>query len=489
MKIAPLLEKIKKHIEQSYTGFHTPGHQQGKGIYTGFKELAKDICKMDLTELPGLDNLKNPTGCIKAAQELAAELFGSEQTFFLVNGSTVGLQAALLTLTPGKRVIVPRNAHISVVNGLVLSGSVPLVAPVVSDAEWGIPLGMEYESITRFLAEYPDVEAVVSVQPTYEGFGCNIYGWADFLRKKEVLSIVDEAHGAHLYFQDDLPLSAQRAKADVVIQSTHKTLGALTQASMLHVNNSKLAAGVAAALNILQTTSPSYLLMASLDSVQAQMSQEGRTLVKRTWEMALELRATLRKLPGFRLIDEEVDPIWYHDPTKILLSSRELGLTGWELARILQEDYGIVVELASYYYVLFLLTIGHEPQDTRKIVTALKEIAHRYGKTQALTPWEHPGKILAGEIALQLTPRQVYWASKEDLPLRKALGRIAAVPLAVYPPGIPLIWPGQVISKDLLSYLEWVIKNKFPVQGLTADYKIPVVREEGPREEKRKGIR
>ncbi len=484
MKIAPLLETIKRYGEKSYTGFHTPGHQQGKSVYTGFKELAKEIFKMDLTELPGLDNLKKPAGCIKAAQELAAKLFGSQETFFLVNGSTVGLQACLLAFAPGKRVIIPRNAHISVVNGLVLSGGVPLVAPVVIDKEWGIPLGVEGESIVNFLVQYPDVEAFVGVQPTYEGFGCNINQWVDFFRKKKVVFIADEAHGAHLYFQDNLPLSAQRAKADLVIQSTHKTLGALTQASMLHVNNSKLAAGVGAALNVLQTTSPSYLLMASLDSVQAQMSQEGKVLIKRTWEMAEELRSNLRKLPGFRLIDEEVNPAWYHDPTKILLSSRELGMTGWELARILQEDYGIVVELASYYYVLFLLTIGHELQDTRKIVTALKEMVPRYGKTRALTPWEHPGKILAGEIELQLTPRQVYWAPKEDLPLREALGRIAGVPLTVYPPGIPLIWPGQVISKDLLGYLEWVIKNKFPVQGLTADDKIPVVRENWPPEKK-----
>lgn len=477
MQIAPLVEQIKKYIEQSYTGFHTPGHRQGKGIYAGFRELAQDICKMDLTELPGLDNLKNPTECIKTAQELAAKLFESEKTFFLVNGSTVGLQAALLTLFPGKRVIVPRNAHISVVNGLVLSGSVPLVAPVVSDTEWGIPLGMADESITHLLLEYPDVEAVVSVQPTYEGFGCNIYEWVDFLRRKKVLSIVDEAHGAHLYFQDVLPLSAQRAKADIVIQSTHKTLGALTQASMLHVNEAKLIAGVAAALNILQTTSPSYLLMASLDSVQAQMFQEGKALVQRTWEMALELRAALRKLPGLRLIDEEVASAWYHDPTKILLSGRELGLTGWELARILQEEHGIIVELASYYYVLLLLTIGHEPEDTSKLITALKKLARKYGKTHNLAPWQHPGEIITGKIALHLTPRQVFWAPKEELPLKKALGRIAAVPLTVYPPGIPLIWPGQAIGEDALSYLEWVIGNNFPVQGLTPNLKITVVKE------------
>ena len=477
MQIAPLLEQIKKYIAKSYTGFHTPGHRQGKGIYTGFKELAQDLYKMDLTELPGLDNLKNPTQCIKVAQELTAKLFESEKTFFLVNGSTVGLQAALLTLFPGKRVIVPRNAHISAVNGLVLSGSVPLIAPVVSDAEWGIPLGMTCESITNLLLENPDVEAVVNVQPTYEGFGCNIYEWVDFLREKKVLSIVDEAHGAHLYFQETLPLSAQRAKADVVIQSTHKTLGALTQASMLHVNDPKLVAGVAAALNVLQTTSPSYLLMASLDSVQAQMSQEGRALIQRTWEMALELRATLRKLPGLRLIDEEVDSTWYHDPTKILLSGRELGLTGWELARILQEDYGIIVELASYYYVLLLLTIGHELQDIKRLSTALKKLVQKYGQTQNLTPWQHPGEIITGEIALQLTPRQVFWAPKEELPFKEVLGRIAAVPLTVYPPGIPLIWPGQAIDKDALSYLDWVIGNKFPVQGLTPDCKIAVVKE------------
>ncbi|MDD2433426.1 MAG: aminotransferase class I/II-fold pyridoxal phosphate-dependent enzyme, partial [Clostridia bacterium] len=241
MPKSPLLKKISEYLKQSYFGFHTPGHQQGKGCGKVFQQYVQHaLLKMDLTELPGLDNLRNPSGCLKESQSLAASLFGAVETFYLVNGSTVGLQAALLALnSPGGKVVIPRHAHISALNGLILSGGIPLIAPVRIEKTWGLPLGVSPEKLASLLRQEEHVELVLTVQPTYQGLGVAATLLNDVVKEKGVPHVVDEAHGAHLFFQKRVPLSLQKEQADIVIQSTHKTLAALTQASMLHVNNKR----------------------------------------------------------------------------------------------------------------------------------------------------------------------------------------------------------------------------------------------------------
>lgn len=479
MSKKPLLKEISEYLQHKYLGFHTPGHQQGKGSEKSFSQLfQQSFLKMDLTELPGLDNLKNPRGCLRESQSLAANLFGAVETFYLVNGSTVGLQAALLALnSPGGKVIIPRHAHLSVLNGLVLSGGSPLLVPVHLEKTWGIPWGVSPEKLTFWLEKEEDVDLVLTVQPTYQGVGFAAGSINKLVKEKGVSHVVDEAHGAHLFFQECLPLSLQKEHADVVVQSTHKTLSALTQASMLHVNNNQLVAPVRAALNILQTTSPSYLLLASLDSVQSQMRFRGPSLVDRVLELADLLRKEIRKIPGYRVFPEEkLPPGWYYDPAKVLVSAAPLGLTGWELAELLKEKQGIVVEMCDYFSVLFLITLGHTYEDIKKVRSALWKI-RREKRKKPLSACAYPACIYEQPLHLVLTPREVYYNRKEAKKITEVEGRICGEALTVYPPGIPCLWPGQLIEKEHVEYLKWVLGNNLELQGVSENGEITIVQE------------
>lgn len=479
LRKSPLLNKIAEYLQQNYIGFHTPGHQQGQGCSNIFRKIiVKNMLKSDLTEIPGLDNLKNPEGCIKEAQDLAAKLYRANKTLFLVNGSTIGLQSAVLAVNkPMEKIGITRHSHISVINGLVLSGGQPVVFPVPINYTWGIPLGTLPNEISIFLEHNIDIKCMLITQPSYQGIGGDIFEVNKVISQKNIVLISDEAHGAHLYFQNKLPLSAQQSKVDIVIHSTHKTLGALTQASMIHINRKSLIKPVQRAVDILQTTSPSYLLMASLDSVQEQMSCEGAQLVQKTWELAEILRTHIRKLAGYRILKDEISPPWYQDPAKVVISAAELGLTGWDLARILQETHKIIVEQSDYFYVLFLISVGHSKNDVLKVVTALRDIC-KYERKRKLAVLNRPGKLYEKKPHLVLTPRETFLRSKEEVPLDESVGRIASEPLTVYPPGIPLLWPGEIINSEHLEYLSWAKKGNLPVHGIFDGSVVSVITEE-----------
>jgi len=493
----PLVEEISEYLKHNFLGFHTPGHQQGKGCENCFQQqLQRGLLRMDLTEVPGLDNLHNPCGCLRESQRLAADLFGARESFYLVNGSTVGLQAALIALNqPQGKVIIPRHVHISVLNGLILSGGMPIIAPVQMDKTWGIPLGISSEKLSSLLKEEvpenpiqgsqgraeeaagkTNVDLVLTVNPTYQGVGYTAGVINKLIKEKGIPHLVDEAHGAHLYFQGELPLSFQKEQADIVIQSTHKTLTALTQASMLHVNTEKFIVPVREALHILQTTSPSYLLMASLDSTQAQLKAEGTALAGKSLELAYLLRQQIRELPGFRVFPEEALPAgWYNDPTKVLVSAAGLGLTGWELAETLREKHGIVVEMSDYYSVLFLVTFGHSFEDIIRAGQALRKIGQENRK-KALVFLPFPASLYEQPVHLLLTPREVYYNKKEVVKIDEAAGRICGRALTIYPPGIACLWPGQVIVQEHLEYVRWALRQKLMIQGVSAEEKITVLK-------------
>lgn len=494
----PLLEEISEYLKHSYLGFHTPGHQQGKGSIQGFQELDRQgLLQIDLTEVPGLDNLHNPSGCLRDSQNLAAKLFEAQATFYLVNGSTGGLLAALLALNaPRGKVVIPRHAHISVLNGLVLSGGEPLIAPVMIEKTWGIPLGVCPDVLNALLEKEgvgstdeavrgtggvvtgkTAVDFVLTVNPSYQGVGFTAGVINNIIKKKGLPHVVDEAHGAHLYFQKRCPLSLQKEKADLVIQSTHKTMAALTQASMLHVNTASYIAPVREALNILQTTSPSYLLMASLDSVQAQMHSAGASLVDKAMELADLFRKEILRIPGYQVFPEERLPQgWHYDPQKILVSAAPLGLTGWELAELLRAKQNIIVEMSDYYAVLFLVTWGHNYEDIIRTCRALREISREYkDRKKPLAPMSYPTCIYEEPLRLLLIPREVYYNRKEAVRVGEAAGRICGEALTVYPPGIPCLWPGQVIEPVQIEYLEWAVRHNLKIRGVSEDGKIMVL--------------
>jgi len=474
----PLIHEISEYIERKKLSFHTPGHQQGRGMEPRLKKLlGSKFLAGDLTEVPGLDNLRNPRGCLKKAQSLAANAYDALKTFFLVNGSTVGIEAAFLGLNKeGGKVLVANNAHISAVNGLILSGGQPVLLPTVFEPRWGIALGPDLQKAKSIIKNTAGAELICITLPNYQGIGLNAAEIREAVGTSAIPVLCDEAHGAHLFFQNRLPMSAQKEKLDIVVQSTHKTMGALTQASMLHINRADLLEPVQEALETLQTTSPSYLLLASLDAVQAQMRLNGETIIAGTWELAESLREEVRKIGGYLLLDDELTKPWLQDPGKLVISAAPLGLTGWELSEILVSKYGIIVELSDYYYSLFLITLGHSQKAVRRVVSALAEIKQDYHR-KPLKPLDLDLDIYNRSGPLLLTPRQVFQAPKDRIAVQEAGGRIAGKAVTIYPPGIPLLWPGQEIRAEHLEFLEWVMRNGLPVHGLDEGNRITVIKE------------
>lgn len=473
----PLLDEIREYLEKGTAGFHTPGHQQGSGFGDDFRSLMQRYpLGMDLTEIPGLDNLRSPKGCLEESQTLAAKVFGAYKTFFLVNGSTLGIQAAVMAVNkPGRKIIIARNSHISTFNAMVLSGGLPLFAPAEIEKEWGFPLGVKADNLKNIWENNPDAESIALTYPEYRGIGVNIKKTIELIKSWQIPVVIDEAHGSHLYFQESLPLSAQRCAPDIAVHSSHKTLAALTQASMLHINDKKWSEPVRLALNILQTTSPSYLLLASLDSVQAQMGAQGPQLVAQVMEVAQNLAFEISRLGGYRIFKANRDNGWYQDPTKILVSAAELGLTGWELAAELQYKHNITVEMSDHYYVLFLVHFGHAQSDIGRVTDALVSIRKTH-KKKALPPPNFPEAAFNQTVQPELSPREVFLAEKEAIPLKDGLQRVIAEPLALYPPGVPLLWPGEVILKEHIEYIEQLCQQRNIVPGISLNSMVSVLR-------------
>ncbi|MFN5893855.1 MAG: aminotransferase class I/II-fold pyridoxal phosphate-dependent enzyme, partial [Dolichospermum sp.] len=297
----PLIEALKACTTRSHAPFYTPGHKRGQGISPIFSDLlGKDVFRADLTELTELDNLFTPQSVILAAQELAAEAFGAEKTWFLVNGSTCGIAAAILaTCRMGEKIILPRNVHSSVISGLILSGAIPIFINPEYDEYLDITYSIRPELVKAALIKHPDTKAVLIVYPTYNGVCGDIKAISHLTNQYNIPLIVDEAHGAHFHFHPQLPTSALTAGADLTIQSIHKTLGAMTQASMLHIQGNRIDIDrINKALQLVQSTSPSFILLASLDAARHQMAIHGKKLMSQTWELAQEAIIKINQIPG-----------------------------------------------------------------------------------------------------------------------------------------------------------------------------------------------
>lgn len=473
----PLLDKIREYLEKEIIGFHTPGHERGNGCSEELQSLAQRYpLGMDLTEVPGLDNLRAPQGCLEESQMLAAKAFGACETFFLVNGSTLGIQAAVMAVNkPGRKIIIARNSHIATFNAIVLSGGVPVFAPAEMEKEWGFPLGVSADNFKNTWKSNPDAESIVLTHPEYRGIGVNIKKTIEFIKSWQIPIVIDEAHGSHLYFQESLPLSAQSCAPDITIHSSHKTLAALTQASMIHINDKVWSNPIRTALNILQTTSPSYLLLASLDSVQAQMNLQGQQIVAKVMEIAQSFAYDISRIGGYRIFKANNEDGWYQDPTKVLVSAADLGLTGWELATELQYKYNICVEMSDYYYALFLIHCGHTNFDIERVTDALRSI-RKLHKKKTLPPLYFPKAVFNQTVQPELSPREVFFAEKEAIPIKAAQHRVIAEPYVFYPPGIPFLWPGEVILNEHIEFIEELCQQRNIVPGISSNGMVSVLR-------------
>lgn len=494
---APLLEALVRSGRRDHAPFYAPGHKLGRGISAELQAAwGAAIFQADLPELPELDNLFAPEGVIEEAQGLAAEVFGAEQTWFLANGSTCGIEAAVLaTCGPGQQIIVPRNAHRSVVSALILAGAVPIWVMPEYDAAWDLAYGLSPHRVRQALAAHPDCRAMLVVSPTYQGVCADIPALAALAHDRGIPLLVDEAHGPHFAFHPDLPTPALAAGADLVVQSTHKVLAALTQASMLHGQGNRIdRSRLQRALQLTQSTSPSYLLLASLDAARHQMAQDGFACMERTLALARQVRSHLAAIPGVGVLDlDHRSPAHLAgfrdlDPTRLTLKVSDLGMTGFEADQILHGKLGVTAELPTLRHLTFILSLGNTPADGDRLVQAIATLAAapafsegsgdspgaapaastRLGAPQP-SPADPPAvsaPAIAGQIP-PLTPRQAFFAPVQTLPLDQAIGQLSGETLCPYPPGIPLILPGEVITAAAIDTLLQIRQAGGKITGCT----------------------
>lgn len=461
----PLIDALKSSISKNHTPFYTPGHKRGAGVSPILTDLlGKDVFRADLTELSELDNLFAPESAILAAQELAAMAFGAQRTWFLVNGSSCGIIAAIMTVCePNQHILLPRNIHLSVVSGLIIAGAIPIFINPQYDQDLDITCSITPKDLEIALAQHPQAKAVLVVYPTYNGVCGNLKAICQVTHEHNIPLIVDEAHGAHLNFHDNLPISALTAGADLTIQSTHKTLGSMTQTSMLHIQGNRINIDrLNQALQLVQSTSPSFILLASLDAARQQMAIDGQNLMQQTLELANIARNKIREIPGLSVLElpKIRQPGFFDlDKTRLTVNVKELGITGFTTENFLIE-MGIVPEVSSFENVTFIISLGNNELDINALVKVFKKINDipRCRKYEMSTS-NIISKIIFNyqpDNRLVISPREAFFATSEILPLEKTVDRICAENICPYPPGIPILMPGERITKSALDYLQQV---------------------------------
>ncbi|EOR26767.1 Arginine decarboxylase [bioreactor metagenome] len=464
----PLFDALKEYVNRDTLPFHVPGHKKGVGIDKEFKDfIGENPFKIDVTVFKLVDSLHHPTGPIKKAQELVADAYNSHSSFFSIHGTSGAIQAMILSVVnDGDKIIIPRNVHKSVTSGIILSGAIPIFMEPEIDKKLGIAHGVTPETVEKTLKENKDAKAVLIINPTYYGVATDIKKIADIVHSYDIPLIVDEAHGPHLAFSEKLPMSALEAGADICAQSTHKIIGSLTQGSLLHVKSKYVnPTRVQQILNLMQTTSPSYILMASLDCARRQIALEGRSLLEKAIELCKYTRDEINKIPGFYCFGEEVlgKPGSYSfDSTKLTISSRELGITGFELDMILADKYHIQMELSDFYNVLAVGSFGDTKEGMDRLLSALKEISNDYyGKREPIQDFLDiptiPRKIL--------NPREAFYSNKTSISLKDSIGKISGEFLLAYPPGIPVLCPGEEITQEIVDYVHDLKRANLYVQG------------------------
>ncbi|MBM2836567.1 MAG: speA [candidate division NC10 bacterium] len=452
----PLFDALVSLAESRKISFHTPGHKSGKGISTRFRKfVGPKIFTIDLTTLDEVDCLQRPVGVIKEAQELAAEAYGADHSFFLINGTTVGNHVMILsTASPGDEILVARNAHKSILTGIILSGATPRFFPPMFDEGLGILLNVTGEQARHAMELHPNAKLLALTSPNYYGVAADLRVIVSEAKRRGILVLVDEAHGPHFHFHRTLPISALDAGADICVQSTHKILGGMTQSSMLHVKGPDIDhPKVVRLLHLLQSTSPSYILMASLDLARMQMATEGEKLLSKAVDLAKDARDRINRIPGLFCFGEAHLPEggFTLDVTKLTICVKGLGLSGFEASAILNAEFGIQVEMADLFNILVIVSIGDRKDDLDLLVGALNSLAGRGARPANQRPTAYPIPPMGHRF--HLPPRDAFFARSEHLPLAKAEGRISSDIVTIYPPGIPVLVPGEEVGASTIDYL------------------------------------
>ena len=464
----PLFDALLKHRNRHPIQFHIPGHKKGKGMDPAFREFVGDnVLSIDLINIAPLDDLHSPKGVIKQAQQLAAEAFGADETFFSVQGTSGAIMTMILTICgPGDKLLVPRNVHKSIMSAIVFAGAIPVFIHPEVDKDFGISHGISAESVEKALVANPDAKGVLVINPTYFGFAADLKKIVDITHKRGIPVVVDEAHGVHIHFHDRLPISAMQAGADMAATSVHKLGGSMTQSSILNVKEGLVSSKrVQSVLSMLTTTSTSYPLLASLDTARRQLAIHGEDLIGEAVNLAEDARERINKIPHLRCAGKEIlktSATFDMDPTKLLISVKDLGITGFDAEIWLREKANIEIELSDLYNILCLITLGDSKKEINILINALKRmvIAH---ESEAVVI--EPSVTLPGIPLLAMSPRDAFYAETETIFLSEASGRISAEFVMVYPPGIPIFIPGEIITQGNIDYIQMNLEAGLPVQG------------------------
>ena len=461
---APIYEALERFRRQRVVPFDVPGHKRGRGNPELAQLLGEKCVNLDVNSMKPLDNLCHPISVIYDAEKLAAEAFGAAYAYFMVGGTTSSVQSMILTACKsGDKIILPRNVHKSVINALVLCGAVPVYVNPDVDSHIGIALGMELAMVEKAILENPDAKAVFVNNPTYYGICSDLKSIVKLAHAHNMLVLVDEAHGTHLYFHEKLPVSAMEAGADMAAVSMHKSGGSLTQSSMLLLNKTVNRHYVEQIINLTQTTSASYLLLSSLDISRRNLALRGRESFEKVASLAEYARDEINSIGGYYAYGKELvngGSIFDYDVTKLSVYTRDIGLTGIEVYDLLRDEYDIQIEFGDIGNILAYISIGDRIQEIERLVGALEDIKRLYSRD--ITGLHSAEYINPTVVA---TPQKAFYSEKESLPIKQTPGKICAEFVMCYPPGIPILAPGELVTDEIVDYILFSKEKGCSMQG------------------------
>ena len=461
---APIYEALERFRRMRVVPFDVPGHKRGRGNPELTAFLGKQCVGVDVNSMKPLDNLCHPISIIREAEELAADAFGAENAFLMVGGTTSSVQSMVLSACKrGDEIILPRNVHRSVINALVLCGAIPVYVNPEVDSRLGISLGMKREQVQKAIETHPNAVAVLVNNPTYYGICSDLRAIVKMAHDAGMLCLADEAHGTHLYFGNSLPVSAMAAGADMSAVSMHKSGGSLTQSSFLLTGPNVHADYVRQIINLTQTTSGSYLLMSSLDISRRNLALRGTGIFHTVVDMAEYAREEINAVGGYYAFGKELvngNSIFDFDMTKLSIHTLDIGLAGIEVYDLLRDEYDIQIEFGDVGNILAYLSIGDRIQEVERLVSALAEIRRNHSTDgTGLLNQEYIDPVV------EASPQEAFYAEKESLPIEETEGRVCSEFVMCYPPGIPILAPGEKITKDILRYISYVKEKGCNITG------------------------
>ena len=461
---APIYEALEEFQKKRVVPFDVPGHKRGRGNPELAELLGQKCVSMDVNSMKPLDNLCHPISVIREAEELAAEAFGAAHAFLMVGGTTSAVQSMVLSVVKrGEKIILPRNVHRSVMGALVLCGAVPVYVNPDCDERLGIPLGMKVADVEEAIRQNPEAKAILVNNPTYYGICSNLKEIVRLAHEHGMYCLADEAHGTHFYFNENLPISAMAAGADMAAVSMHNSGGSLSQRSFLLAGPAMSGGHVGRITNLTQTTSGSYLLLSSLDISRRNLAIRGRDAFQKVIELAEYARGEINEIGGYYAFAEELingDSVYDFDKTKLSIHTLDMGLAGIEVYDILRDEYDIQIEFGDLGNILAYLSIGDRMREIERLVGALAEVRRRYQRDKlGMLSQEY----IAPDVAV--SPHEAFYGESQSLPIEETAGMVCTEFVMCYPPGIPILAPGERITPQILRYIRYAKEKGCSMTG------------------------